>query len=182
MSLATSQIFKVRTDSLVRYYESLTCVLLESGQSGARLNEILSQCLRVECVQCRIQVSAEELQQLAVSDAPGGALHPKLQRLRLGYCARQGCESYFYEVHLESYPGVDWEVVVRNADSLLTVSKAVATEPGEQRKPRRVRMFVGLGLLLLTALAWLIHAHILFAPKRHKYEIDPASTAPLSRH
>src|SRR5215472_14229191 len=113
VSSGTSQTFKVRVDSLVRFYENLARALLESGLSGARLSEILSQSLRVECVQCAIQVSAEELQQLAVSDAPSGELHPKLQRLRLGYCARQGCDSYFYEVHLENHPEVDWEVVAR---------------------------------------------------------------------
>jgi hypothetical protein len=156
--------------------------LLESGLSGARLNEILSQSLRVECVQCGIQVSAEELQQLAVSDSPSGEVHPKLQRLRLGYCARQGCDSYYYEVHLENHPEVDWESVVRKAGNLLTDSKSAAGREHEHQKPRRLALFAGLGLLVLVAFAWLIHAHLLFAAKPHKYEIDPASMAPVSTH
>lgn len=182
MTSGTSQTSKVRADSLVRYYGSLARALLESGLSGARLNETLSQCLRVECIQCHIQVSVEELQQLAVSDTPSGELHPKLQRLRLGYCARQGCDSYFYEVHLENHPEVDSEVVARKADDLLAASKARADQEREQRKPRRLAIYTGLGLVILIALAWLVHGRLPFTAKPHKYEIDPASMAPVSKH
>ena len=174
----TTQTFKVRADSLVRYYDSLARVLLESGLSGGRLSEVLSHGLRFECVQCHIKVSAEELQQLALSDAPGDSLHPKLQRLRLGYCAREGCESYFYEVHLENHPDVDWEAVAVKAQALLAASNAAAGHAPEQRKPRRLTMYAGLGLLILIAFAWLMHGRFPFGAKPHKYEIDPASAAP----
>lgn len=182
MISATYQTCKVRADALVRFYQGLAQVLLESGFSGARLNEILSRCLRVECVQCRINVSAEELELLALSDASAEPLHPKLQRLRLGYCARQGCESYFYEVHLESHAEVDWEGIVRKAHDLIATSKEPAGQECKPRKPRRLRTFVGIGLLILTAFAWLQHGRLPFAAKPHKYEIDPASAAPISRH
>jgi hypothetical protein len=167
---------------LVRFYQGLAHVLLESGLSGARLNEILSHCLRAECVQCHINVSAEELELLALSDAPAEPLHPKLQRLRLGYCARQGCESYFYEVHLENHAEVDWEVIVRKAATLLAVSKQAAGQECKPRKPRRLGMLLGIGLLILTVFAFLMHGHLPFAAKPHKYEIDPASAASTARH
>lgn len=182
MISGTSQTFKVPADSLVRLYESFARALLEVGLSGARLNETLSRCLRVECVQCRIQISAQELEQLALSDAGADVLHPKLQRLRLGYCARQGCESYFYDVHLENHPDLDWEVIARKVENLLAASNETARLEPERRKPRRLVLFAGLGLVVLTVVLWLMHGHLPFATKRHKYEIDPASTTPVSRH
>ena len=178
----TSPNAKVGTDSLARFYQSLARVLLDSGLSGARLNEILLHCLRAECVQCHIRVSPEELEQLALSDAPAEPLHPKLRRLRLGYCAREGCESYFYEVQLDSHRDIDWEAVVRKARDLLAASKGAAGQEPQRRKPRRLGMLIGIGLLVLTAVAWLVHGRLPFARKPHKYDIDPASTGTTSTH
>lgn len=169
-------------DSLIIFYQDLTRTLIESGLSGAQLNETLSHCLRIECVRCRIQVSAEDLERLTLSDAQGEALHPKLRRLRLGYCAREGCESFFYEAHLENDPKVDWESAARRAEALIAASKETAAQNRGQPKSRNLSMRTLLALLVLTILLWLMHSIPPSARKPHKYEIDPASSGAVLRH
>jgi len=110
---------------------------------------------------------------------------PKLQRLRLGYCAREGCESYFYAVHLEDHSDVDWEAVAEKASNLVTAMKAAAAQEERRqrnrKRPQRMMRFA-LAFLIMVVLifSWFViqHGGLPFGKKAYKYEIDPASAGP----
>jgi len=177
-----SNTVQVRVESLIRYYASLARVLSESGISGTQLNEIFSTRVAAECVQCGIKVSGEDMGLIAVAEEGTPLPHPKLERLRLGYCAREGCESYFYSIVFEDCPGVDWKNVAEKANNLVIAEKNAAREE-EKRQTRRKRnrrmLRVALGLLAMVLLivSWFVaqNGRLPFRKKLHKYQIDPAS-------
>jgi len=69
--------------------------LAAGGLTKERCCELMRSEVRAECVQCGIHVSGEEL--FVLSELPGACKsNAKVQRLRLGDCARQGCDSYYY--------------------------------------------------------------------------------------
>lgn len=74
--------------------------------------------ISAQCAACSIHVSGEELRAsgrpASDSDAPA-----KITRLRQGYCARQGCESFFYELTFSHCPGVDWTKLLEHTESIL---------------------------------------------------------------
>jgi hypothetical protein len=72
-----------------------------------------------ECVQCGIVVPGEVLFALAEPPAQEtGAPDAKASRLRQGYCARRGCDSYYYRITFSDLPGVDWQSALAAADVL----------------------------------------------------------------
>jgi hypothetical protein len=169
-------------EDLVRFQASLACALSEAGISGSQLNQIFSTRLRAECAECGIQITGDEIVHVAVAEEATELPHPKLKRLRLGYCAREGCESYDYRIHLEDHPGVDWTTVTEKAHQLELAAKAAASEEEKRRarqkqNQRTKRVVAGLSVVIALLLVSFLtrHGRLPFTKKPHKYEIDPAS-------
>jgi len=169
-------------EDLVRLQASLARALGETGISGGQLNEIFSTRLRAECAECGIQITGDEIVHVAVAEESTELPHPKLKRLRLGYCAREGCDSYYYRIHLEDHPGVDWTTVTEKAHQWNLAAKAAASEEEKRRvcqkrnqQTKRVvaGLFIVIALLLISFATR--HGRLPFTKKPHKYEIDPAS-------
>jgi hypothetical protein len=173
-------------DNLVCFQASLARALSETGISGGQLNEIFSARMRAECPECGIQITGDEIVQISVTEEATELLHPKLKRLRLGYCAREGCESYDYRIHLEDHPGVDWTAVTEKAHQLELATKAAASEEEkrqarQKRNHRTKRVVAGLFIVIALLLGSFVtrHGRMPFTKKPHKYEIDPASVRQL---
>lgn len=68
---------------------------------------------RVEarCIQCGIKVTGEELRQLSILDSAQPIEDPKLDRLRLNYCARNSCQSRFYRVQIQPDSDLHWTAI-----------------------------------------------------------------------
>lgn len=176
-------------DELVGFYAGLVRALGESGIGGSKMNEVFMSYQWAECVQCGIKINGEEMDQILVADEGTQLPHPKLQRLRLGCCARQGCESYHYRIHFEDYPGMDWDAVVEKAVNQVATSKAAAQEEKKQeiirkkqRRMKRAAIALITVLMLLLIRAVLQRGYLPFGHKPHKYEIDPASVSHLPQH
>jgi hypothetical protein len=175
----TSNTVQVRIESLVRFHTNLARALGLSGIGGGQLNDIFSTRLHAECSQCGIKVSGEEIELVAVTAEEARLPHPKLERLRLGYCARESC---FYQIQLDDWPGVDWKTVADKASNLLIADKNAA-EKEKQRQARRQRnrrlKRIALGVLaigLLIVLRFLMqYGRLPFVKNPPKYQIDPAS-------
>jgi predicted nucleic acid-binding Zn ribbon protein len=181
-----SKSLQIRIDDVVGFYTGLVRALGENGIGGNKLNEIFTAYQWAECVQCGIKITGEEMDQILVADEETKLPHPKLQRLRLGYCAREGCESYDYCIHFEDYPGLDWSAVAEKAVNEVTASKVVAELERKQKIMRkRQRRMKQAALALFTVLVLLLlrtviqHDHQPFGRKPHKYEIDPGSVSHL---
>lgn len=102
--------------SLARLSNAMAQALLESGQAPAKVEEIIRGSVATECVACGMAVSGADLLSLAAaSDGPEavdrGGRADKLDRVRLGDCARKGCTSGFCQVQLAPHSGVDWAPV-----------------------------------------------------------------------
>jgi len=173
---------QIRVENLVRFHASLARALSETGISGGQLNEIFSTYLRAECAKCGIKITGDEIVHVGVAEEATELPHPKLKRLRLGYCAREGCESYDYYIHLEDHPGVDWAKVSEKAHQLATAMKAEASQDEkrqarQKRNRRRTRVVAGLFIVIALLLVSFLtrHGRLPFTKKPHKYEIDPAS-------
>ena len=175
--------------NLMRLHRGLAQALSNAGINGAQLSEVLSARLRVECTQCTIGISGDELM-LLTAVAEGDPLpHPKLLRLRFGDCARAGCDSLTYLLHLEDHPGVDWDLITKNAETL--ASEAVAAAKVEEqrranqkrnRKILRLAGWVATGIVLVGLAHYRRNGHLPFVKKHHKYQVDPASVSSNPAH
>jgi hypothetical protein len=94
---------------------TLRGVFDRAGFDPAQVREAWDAGMRAECIRCGIHVCGEEL--FALSQPPT-AEHStvKIGRLRLGDCARQGCESFHYEIRFENLQNVDWSWVLAEVD------------------------------------------------------------------
>jgi hypothetical protein len=83
--------------------------------------------LAAECLLCKMKVTGSELRQLATADPEVAVEDPKLERLRLKYCARNGCESRYYSIHIQPDSDLHW-VTIKNA-LLQTTADIKETRP-----------------------------------------------------
>ncbi len=114
-----------------RLYPALVRALAEAGESGARMQEILDQHLRVRCVGCHQAITGEDLAQLALDAAGSPAANPRVERLRLGYCARPDCNSRFYLATANSGM-VAWPTVFQRTRHFIDHPPAPVAEPAPE--------------------------------------------------
>ena len=125
--------------------------------------------IEVECVACRIRITGPELQQLA----EGKNLPEKLDRLRLGYCARRSCDSRFYFVTLSSAPA-------SACDAILSLTSQIPSGP--ERAPlvpvtpavllRGTALAMTAFILLFFLHHWYYGGRIPVFQKPHPYRTD----------
>lgn len=182
LNTPASKTVEIRIEDLGRHYANPAQVLTEAGLNGPRLNEVLATRLQTSCPRCGIQISSGELEQMAVLGEATEFAHAKLNRLRLGYCAREGCESAVYSIHLDDCPGLDWEMTLKKVDELVAEAQAKAQqnqrrEESRRQRQRMLRIVAGVGIVMILYLLQFIwsHGHLPFVKKTHKYKMDPGS-------
>src|SRR5512144_1325961 len=99
------------------FCRALHQALLDSGADHQLAANAMRISVSAECVGCQIQVSGEEL--FALSQPPS-AEHAtaKIGRLRLGQCARQGCDACYYRLEFRAHPPFVWHAVLARAEKL----------------------------------------------------------------
>jgi hypothetical protein len=109
----------VRQEHLCRladFCQNLETALRAAGSTPEQCLEVFRTAVFAECVGCGIQVSGEEL--YALSQPPSAELaSAKTGRLRLGDCARNGCEAWYYRVSIAPYQQVDWPKLLAEVDA-----------------------------------------------------------------
>jgi len=111
-----------------RFYPALIRALAEAGESGARIQEILEQHLRVRCVGCHQAITGEDLAQLALDPEGSAAANPRVERLRLAYCAKPDCNSRFYLATADSGMVV-WPTVFKRTRHFIDHPPVAVAEP-----------------------------------------------------
>jgi hypothetical protein len=93
------------------------------------------------CPQCGISVSGAELFALAHPPAAETS-SAKTGRLRLGYCARSGCESYYCQLTFKMHGEFDWMDILAQAEGILRDVEHPDGRNGAQRQgiSHRVRL------------------------------------------
>ena len=129
-----------------------------------------------ECLACGIQITGEELLDLAIQANAG---EPKLKRLRMGYCARRTCDSRFYQLTCNPAPGVDWAPIFAIKDGFASAPEEPCEEPPVNPQPPKRGWIIGAaaGLaILLLSVSWQLYTggSIPFLRQPEKFHVDPA--------
>jgi hypothetical protein len=154
----------------------------KSGPAAANLVDVLAQAMQAKCVQCDMRIEGGELRTLSV--LPHLDANAKLIRLLQGYCARNGCDSYYYHLMLSDRPGIDWHKLVALAEcNLVGPEPEVESDEDLARDPgigwRTYRLWaswtalgiVGVFLLLLMRQFYL-GGTIPFIREPENFEVD----------
>jgi hypothetical protein len=149
--------------------------------TGLELPKVFDASITAECVRCGIRISGVEL--FALSQPPSEELSSaKIGRLRLGDCARQGCNGYEYRLTFRSLPTLDWPKLISQADAIQQEQSpeyAVATKATKRLHwrgtARRVGVALGVVLLLLVLRQLYLGGRIplLREPEHFRVTIDP---------
>jgi hypothetical protein len=109
-------------------YPALVRALAEAGETPPRIQELLSQHLRIRCLGCGQAITADDLSHLGFGDPTAPAPNPTVERLRLGYCARPDCKSRFY--HATATTGiVAWPAIFQRTQHFITHPPAPIADP-----------------------------------------------------
>jgi hypothetical protein len=159
--------------------------LQSGGLAPDQLVEVLDRAAVCECVQCGIRLGAGDLVALGGDGTPDPALGAKAARVRQGYCARNGCASYFYRFTVQPHPGIDWPVVLGLAQSAADQAASVAAaETRAQRAGQRLarwrlllKVAAGLAVVvvLLVARQWMVGGRIPLLREPEPFTVDPKS-------
>ncbi len=151
----------------------------------ARRQAVAQTSFSAECVLCGLTVSGVELLEVGADEVAGGAANPKLARLRQGYCARNGCDSRFYRLAFQPYPGLDWnQAFVQSASVQEEEREEVRAERAAAQALRRVQRWklagrLVLGLVVLGMLyvirQWYVGGTIPILREPRHFQVDPGS-------
>jgi len=110
--------------------EFVSATLKRSGITPGVLDEYFRTGFCAECIECRIRLTGHELLMLSEDSAPDEKqTSPKVARLRQGYCARGGCDSYFYNLSFQDLPNIDWPKLL--SESAVTAKLGSQDEIGK---------------------------------------------------
>src|SRR6266567_3748319 len=157
MSQPVSDTVQVQVERIGPLYTGLAAALSEAGFSGSQLNEILSRHIRGECVQCGIRITGDDMVHVALPEVKTEIPDSRLDRLRQGYCARNGCDSYYYRINFDDHPDLDWTKIREKAGHLAVATQVTIEQQTSATAIRNwlmVRLAVGLGVVLILLLLW----------------------------
>lgn len=171
-----------KIEALADFTADLADACRRCDPTSTKITEAVGAALSAECPKCGIRVSGAEL--LAVSTAAEDAsIHPKIKRMRLGYCARDGCEALMYRLHFGQVPELDWRTVLgqmesaRNHRCELAAAEAAAKRVAIRRDKQRtiVRFAIALGILLLVLILrqWYVGGRIPLLREPEKFRVAP---------
>jgi hypothetical protein len=100
-----------------------------------RLRAAIDQALTAECVQCGIRLSGSELLKFEEETSDDS----RVERLRIGYCARNGCASLFYRVMYAPHPQLDWPALLNPTFELSAEERVAAEILAKKRAASRAR-------------------------------------------
>jgi hypothetical protein len=190
MSETPAIVKNLHVEKLTGFYKAIADTLIMAGLSGGKLNEIFAKHVQIQCVECGIELTGDELSVLAMTPPETGLENPKLERLRQGYCGRKDCSSRYFAVTLSPHPDLQWaEVIARieQRDASPSPTQPAAGSPGSPAvfmdRPKspwsasRIRLWVGVVILVVLLLCrYLMSTGSLpgFSAEP-KYKVDPAS-------
>jgi hypothetical protein len=158
MSEATVTTRKQHLPQLVPFCRAILESLQRAALSKEKAAQVVGTALSGECAQCGIHVSGAEL--FSLSQAADPSDNPKVQRLRLGDCARRGCDSYYYRLSFQPHPELDWPKLISQAENLDAPVPEAAPTPMATKDAVRLaaqlyatrRVAVGLALVVVVLL------------------------------
>ena len=154
--------------------------------------DFLTSHLAVRCQHCETKLSALDLLRLGLGAEAETVGDERLARVLRGYCATEGCQSYYYLFTFRPNASVDWrsiEAAAKAAPAPAQLDRDTQAELdrrlAERRAARRrsfARALAGLLLLLLLLLArfWQIGKPIPMLREPRKFTVAPQPVAPTA--
>jgi hypothetical protein len=160
---------------LADFSSSLTQSLARIPDSD-KLRPALDEALSAECVQCQIKLTGADLLKFGAGETE---TDPKLERLKTGYCARNGCDSHYYRVHCAPHPQLDWPKILNPAQEIVTaateserVAKKLARLQRHHKNILRTATAIGVLLLVLILRQIYIGGTIPFIREPENFKVD----------
>ncbi|MBN8247775.1 MAG: hypothetical protein J0L84_10070 [Verrucomicrobia bacterium] len=177
---------------LPRVPEALARALGEAGVGGQELHALFGSGVRAACVGCGLPVSGAELGELAVTAAGEREreLPAKLERLRLGYCPRNGCEARFFNLELPGPGRFDRGRVLGRTRDLLAgrETPGLSLRPVVSPATRRATQRLAIIALITLAVSFVVYRltfyrtqPIPFVQPKSPFAIEPKSIDPNQR-
>lgn len=185
---------RVPIAQLPRLHEAMARAWGEAGVGGQELESVFASGIRASCVSCGLSVTGAELADLALrgedEESRDRPLPAKLERLSLGYCPRQGCESRFYQVQIVVPGRFDRGWVLGRTQQILEgrggprIQLRPSLSPETRRATQRVAM-VALGTFLVAFVAYRVMFYrsqlIPFVQPKSPFTVEPSSIDPTQR-
>ena len=157
--------------------------LTRGGLTPEQSQELWRVGVAAECTRCGIPIYGDEL--YALSQPPSEKYaNIKLGRLRLGDCAREGCNSYTYKLTFYPYNNLDWPTLLAAIDRNEKEPGNAPVRPGiaqalnllwRSSAARRVALGLIVVVLLLVVRQWYLGGRIPLLREPRKFQVDPGS-------
>lgn len=177
---------------LPRAHEALAYSFGEAGLGGQELHGLFASGVRAVCVGCGLVVSGTEMGELDVN--AGGererSLSPKMERLRLGYCPRNGCEARFFNLEITAPGRFDRGAVLARVRDRLgggpsPLRKLTPVISPSTRKATQRLAIIVLATLFVAFVVYRITFYrsqpIPFVQPKSPFTVNPASMDPNQR-
>jgi hypothetical protein len=185
--MTTAEPFLVREQPLQAMNQFGLALAAATAALSAEGKQALSTALTGECIQCNFRVTGQELATLSETAA---AEENKLARLRQGYCARKGCDSYFYRLRFFKHPEIDWTTILPQVESAMRDQAHQSdvdlgiVEAGKSAERKRWLKRVGMGVAAMAVLfmirQWYFGGTIPIIRQPEKFHVDQTTnTAPV---
>jgi len=144
-----TQVSQMTIKELAEFSRSLAATISKQPEPD-RMRAAIDTALSAQCVQCGIKLSGSELLKFE-EDASDD---PRVERLRIGYCARNGCESLFYRVTCAPHPQINWPGLLNPAHELTADEKTAAEALHKKRAIAKLRnkTFLRVGIAVAALL------------------------------
>ena len=144
-----TEVSQMTIKELAEFSRSLAQTISKQPEAD-RVRAAIDTALSAECVQCGIRLSGSELLKFEEESSDDA----RVERLRVGYCARNGCESLFYRVTCAPHPQINWPGLLNPAHELTADEKAAAIALDRKRAIAKLRnrTFVRVGIAVAALL------------------------------
>ena len=151
-------------ERLERIVFALSEACRQYGPAQEKVRAAVAAALAAECVDCGQSVTGDEL--VALSQLPSGMeTSSRIKWLRLGCCARNGCDSRTYVLKFLKHPQLDWpelflkmETAIGDTGEASELEPELEPEPEDTAKVVRQRWYLRISLAIgIVVLLYLVH-------------------------
>jgi hypothetical protein len=186
--LGTAIIRQQALGALPALCRALVEALTRGGLSPEHAASVWRAEVAATCARCGITVTGAEL--LALSQPPAAeTASAKTGRLRLGDCARSGCNSYHYLLSFKAHGQVNWQDFLSQADGIMQGEQYPSAASSSQLEkvaqlarrfltsPTARRLWLGLAAVMLLMLAkqWYRGGTIPLIRQPEHFRVAPAA-------
>lgn len=158
--------------------------VIDASPEAPKLRAAVCEALHADCVQCAIRLNGADL--LSLNDEANR--DPRLERLRIGYCSRNGCDCHYYAVTTVPHADLRWPALVTPGDVLHSMQTDEVEVGGSRvRIPlkdrvrpyiRRTAIAVAALLLAFVIRQYYMGGSIPFIRQPEEFRVDRFQPAP----